>query len=133
MRLLVWRGPDDNPFLTTAETAARPLLPDLPLRVADVPGQFGFANREQVNAILGKSSWTGIALRPIDVLCCFPTSELTRYFTQLGPLARALPTVSDESLRARVIDLARTAFEPYVHGHEVRFEAACWMVEAQAK
>jgi hypothetical protein len=25
----------------------------------------------------------------------------------------------------------RTAFDPYVHGPEVRFTAACWMVAAR--
>jgi SAM-dependent methyltransferase len=131
LRLLVWRGPQDNPFMMTAENAARPLLPDLPLRVADVPGQFAFANREHVERILGGSGWTGIALRPIDVQCQFPASELTRYFTQLGPLGRALSGASEE-LRGRVIDAVRPAFKPYVHGDEVRFVAACWMVESQA-
>jgi len=29
-----------------------------------------------------------------------------------------------------VIDTVRPAFEPYVHGAEVRFTAACWMVRA---
>ena len=34
--------------------------------------------------------------------------------------------------RTRVIDCVRAAFDPYVHGSEVRFTAACWMFGAQA-
>lgn len=131
LRLLTWRGPQDNPFMLAAENAARPLLPDLVQRVADVPGQFGFANREYVTRVLGEGGWSGMALRPIDVLCRFPASELDRYATQLGPVGRALSGASD-SLRARVLDVVRPAFASYVHGAEVCFEAACWMVEAHA-
>ena len=36
------------------------------------------------------------------------------------------------SIRAHVIEKVRGAFEPYVHGPEVRFTGACWMVSARA-
>ena len=29
------------------------------------------------------------------------------------------------------VETVRAAFEPYVHGGEVRFTAACWMVSAR--
>jgi hypothetical protein len=38
----------------------------------------------------------------------------------------------DDETRARVIDVVRPAFDAYVHGDEVRFTAACWMVGASA-
>jgi hypothetical protein len=38
----------------------------------------------------------------------------------------------DAPTRARIIEAARTAFDPYVHGAEVRFTAACWMIRARA-
>ena len=34
--------------------------------------------------------------------------------------------------RTQIIETVRAAFEPYVHGDEVRFMAACWMVGARA-
>src|SRR5262249_25135771 len=40
LRLVVWRSAAENPFMTTAERAAAPLLPNLPARRADGPGQF---------------------------------------------------------------------------------------------
>ncbi len=42
---VAWRSAADNPFMTTAERAAAPLLPNLQARVANAPGQFGFARR----------------------------------------------------------------------------------------
>jgi hypothetical protein len=43
----------------------------------------------------------------------------------------ALPEV-DEETRVRVVETVRAAFDPFVHGAEVRFTAACWTVGARA-
>ena len=116
--------------MTTAERAAAPLLANIPPRVPDEPGQFGFANAQRVRRILEGSGWSEIDIQPIDVVCTFPEKELTRYATRFGVLGRALPEV-DEGTRARVVDTVRAAFEPYVHGAEVRYDAACWMIGAR--
>ena len=131
LRCVVWRSPADNPFMTTAERAAAPLLPDMPVRGPDEPGQFAFADRDRVRRILDDSGWTAIDLQPIDVPCAIPERDLVRYLTQLGPVGRMLQQ-ADDSLRARVLAVVRPAFDPYVHGAEVRFSAACWMVAARA-
>ena len=131
LRCIAWRGAADNPFMTTAERAAAPLLPALPARQPDAPGQFAFANPTRVHGILAESGWSGIDIQAIDVECAFPAEALTSYFTRLGPVARVLQEVDDET-RARVIDAVRPAFDAYVHGDEVRFTAACWMVGASA-
>ena len=117
--------------MTTAERAAAPLLPNVPQREADAPGQFGFANPGRVERILEQSGWTHIDVWPIDIACEFPERELTTYATRFGPLGRALQDV-DEPTRARVLQAVRAAFEPFVHGAEVRYVAACWMVGARA-
>jgi SAM-dependent methyltransferase len=131
LRFIVWRSPEDNPFMTAAERAAAPLLPGLPPRVPDAPGQFGFANDARVQQILASSGWKAIDIWPVDVVCTFPESELTLYATRFGPVGRALQD-ADEATRVRVVDALRAAFEPFVHGQEVRYVAACWMVAAQA-
>jgi len=131
LRCVVWRSMDDNPFMTEAERAAAPLLPDLPIRRPNEPGQFGFADRDRVRGILQESGWSEIDIHPIDVTCAMPQNELERYLTHLGPVGRILPE-ADEDLRARVISRVRPAFDPYVHGAEVRFDTACWMVGARA-
>ena len=131
LRLVAWRSPEENSFMTAAERAAAPLMPSLPPRVADAPGQFGFANARRVHDILTKSGWAGIDIQPVDVTCTFAEKELTGYATRFGIVGRALPEV-DEPTRARVVEVVRAAFEPYVHGDEVRYDAACWMISAEA-
>jgi SAM-dependent methyltransferase len=131
LRCIAWRSGEENPFMTTAERAAAPLLPALPPRQSDAPGQFGFANEHRVSRILSDSGWSDVDLRPIDVPCSFPEKALVPYVTRFGPLARVLPDADDQT-RARVIATVRPAFDRFVHGDEVRFTAACWMIAAAA-
>ena len=130
-RLAVWRSAAENLFMTTAERAAAPLLPKLPPRRPDAPGQFALADRDRVYSILEESGWTAIDIRPFDLECTFPEPELVRYLTRLGPVGMALQQADDQT-RAKVVDVARAAFEPYVHGAQVGFTAACWIVAARA-
>jgi len=131
LRLVVWRSAAENPFMTTAERAAAPLLPDIPARQPDAPGQFAFADRERVTRILQAGGWSDIDLKPIDAACAFPEHELVGHLSRLGPLGRILGNV-DPHTRAQVIQTVRAAFDPFVQGTEVRFNAACWMVGARA-
>jgi SAM-dependent methyltransferase len=132
VRFIVWRRATENPFMTTAECAAAPLLPDIPARVPGAPGQFAFANADRVRSILEESGWAEIDIQPLDVDCTLPESELGRYITRLGPVGSILQE-ADDLTRTKVSETVRPAFEPYVHGSEVRFTAACWMVSAQAQ
>jgi SAM-dependent methyltransferase len=132
MRFIVWRSAAENPFMTTAERAAAPLLPNLPPRKPNAPGQFAFADRTRVESILEESGWTEIDLRPVDVTCSFPAKDLIRYETRLGPVGMVLRE-ADERTRAQVTEVVGAAFEPFVHGEEVRFIAACWMIAATSR
>jgi hypothetical protein len=116
--------------MTTAERAARPLLPDLPVRRPDAPGQFAFADPTRVHTILDQSGWQDIQIRPIDVVCTIPKEQLSTYLTRLGPVGLALQE-ADERTRTQVIQAVRPAFDAYVQGSEVRFTAACWVVSAR--
>jgi SAM-dependent methyltransferase len=130
LTFLVYRSPAENPFMLTAERAAAPLLPAMPARDPDAPGQFAFADPHRVERILADSGWIEVDMRSIDVSCSFPESELIRWFTQLGPLGRILHEAG-EPTRTRVIETVRAAFDPFVHGDEVRFDSACWQVSAR--
>ncbi|MDP3859864.1 MAG: methyltransferase domain-containing protein [Stagnimonas sp.] len=130
LRCIVWRGPAENPFMTTAERAAAPLLPPMPARAPDAPGQFAFADSQRVRRILEDSGWSDIDIQPLDIACRLPEQDLVPYLSRLGPLGRVLPTL-DQATRSRVIETVRAAFEPYVHGAEVRFDAACWLLGAR--
>ena len=131
MRLIAWRSPAENPFMTTAERAAAPLLPNLPPRRPGAPGQFAFADSDRVAGILEQSGWRAIDIQPLDVECSFPATELANYFTRLGPLGMTLHEADGPTL-TRIIEVVRAAFDPFVHGTEVHFTAACWMIRAHA-
>jgi SAM-dependent methyltransferase len=131
MRFVVFRSVAENPFMTTAERAAAPLLPDIPARRPDGPGQFAFADSKRVTHILEASGWGDIDIRPIDVCCRFAEEHLDRYLTRLGPLGQALQK-ADEVKRTQVLSTVRAAFAPFIEQGEVRFSAACWMICAEA-
>ncbi len=130
MKFIAWRSAAENPFMTTAERAAAPLL-DLPARQPGAPGQFAFAERQHVHGILQQSGWHDIAIVPIDVPCTLPEKDLLGYLSRLGPVGMKLRD-ADERTRAQVIDTVRAAFDPFVHGDEVRLSAACWSIGARA-
>ena len=130
MKFIAWRSAAENPFMTTAERAAAPLL-DLPARQPGAPGQFAFADRQRVHGILQQSGWQDIDIAPIDVPCTLPEKDLLGYLSRLGPVGMKLRD-ADERTREQVIDTVRAAFDPFVHGDEVRLTAACWSIGARA-
>lgn len=133
LRAITWRGQAENPFMTVAEQAAEPLLPGFEARVGDTaPGQFGLAVEPSVRGILEDAGWRDVALRPIDVPCSFPESELVRYFSGLGPLARHLDDLPPEEIPEELVETVRAAFDPYVEDGTVSFVCACWLIEASA-
>lgn len=132
LHLIVWRGAAENPFMTTAERAAAALLPELPPRRPDAPGQFALADPAKVEALLARAGWTEVALAPLDVRCAFPARELPRYVGWMGPVGNFLQK-ADAATREQVLGAVLPAFEPFVHGDEVRLDAACWRVTARAR
>jgi SAM-dependent methyltransferase len=129
---IAWRDPAENPFMTTAERAAGPLVPELPQRRPSGPGQFGFADAAYVREILEQSHWSDISIAPIDVPCQMPAQDLENYYTRLGALAQVLPTLETER-RAEVQDALREAFQAFVREDgDAHFTAACWMIQATA-
>jgi hypothetical protein len=129
--VIPFRSSAENPFMTTAERAAAPFLPDLPRRRTDGPGQFAFADARRVQTILERSGWTAIDITPLDVECSLPERNLLEYVTRLGPVGMALRD-ADAATRARIVDAVRPAFDTFVRGADVRFTAACWNVSARA-
>lgn len=131
MRLVAWRSPAENPFMTTAERAAAEILPDFPRR-PDGPGQFAFADPARVRAILVQSGWAEPAIEPIDVPCAFPAARLPDYVSRLGPLGQVLGQM-EEPDRSDLVARVCEAFAPFRSGAEIRFNAACWLVDATVR
>jgi ubiquinone/menaquinone biosynthesis C-methylase UbiE len=129
--VIAWRGPEENPFMTAAERATAPLLPELPARAANAPGQFGFADSNRTRGILEQAGWRDVAIRPIDRDCVIPAAALERYIDQIGPVARFLRE-ADAEKRAQLTAAIRAGFAPYREDDAVRFTAACWLIEARA-
>lgn len=127
---VAWRFPQENPFMTAAARAAKSIV-TLPQQAPDAPGQFAFADAKRVESILDSAGWNHISIEPLDFECTFPESELVGYFTRLGPLGRVFPDL-DEKTKARLITVVRDAFEPFVFGDTVKFNAACWQIKARA-
>lgn len=131
LAIVAWRGADENPFMTTAEHAAAPFLPELPPRRPNDPGQFAFAGADHVRGILQGSGWSDIDLEAVERTCSLPASALTHYVTRFGPVGRVLQH-ADRDTQTRVLESVLRAMEPYIHGSEVRFRSACWLVQARA-
>ncbi|MFJ8994214.1 class I SAM-dependent methyltransferase [Streptomyces sp. NPDC102279] len=131
LRFIAWRDVEENPFMTTAERAAGPLLPDLPERQPDAPGQFALADAGRVRRLLEESGWEDIDIRPVDATCVLPADKLVWWFTRFGPVGTAL-RAADGPTRDRVVETVRPAFAPFIHADEIRFTAACWQIDARA-
>jgi SAM-dependent methyltransferase len=131
LHAIAFRSVAENPFMTAAERAAAPFLPDLPRRDPDAPGQFAFADAGRVRGILAAGGWRSIDIRPTDVDCAMPAAALDQYITKLGPVGLAMRS-APESSRAPVLAAVRAGFAPYLQGADVRFTAACWTITAIA-
>jgi SAM-dependent methyltransferase len=128
---IAWRGREANPFMTAAERAAAPLLPETPPRAPHAPGQFGFADRDRVTGILSAAGWRDVDLQPLDVACAMTAEDLDIYMAHIGPVSLALPGLAPDHRRA-VIDAVQRGFEPYLADGVARFTAACWLVKGRA-
>jgi SAM-dependent methyltransferase len=127
---IVWRRTDENPFMAAAERAAGPLLPELPRRAPDAPGQFAFADPDRVGGILSAAGWRDADLQPLDVACAVPADDLETYATRMGPVGLMLPSL-EAGRRHAVIEAVRRGFAPFLADGVARFTAACWLVRAR--
>ena len=130
LAMISWRSITENPFMTVAERAAAPLLPDLPKRGGG-PGQFAFADQDQVHGILDAAGWTDVSSEALDMVCAFPAAALDTYLSLMGPVGQMLAK-SDDATRERVISAIRDGFSEYISGPDIQFTAACWLTRATA-
>lgn len=131
LTMISWRSMTENPFMTVAERAAAPFLPDLPPRPASEPGQFAFADQHHVHGILEEAGWKDAASEAIDMPCAFPVASLDTYLSLMGPVGQMLAR-ADAALQQQVIGAIRTAFDDYIEGPDIRFTGACWFTRATA-
>lgn len=130
LAFVAWRGADENPFMTAAERAAAPLLPELPARDPAGPGQFAFADAERVRKVLAAAGWRDVDIQPMDVVCTLTSEDLDAYAARMGPVGVLLPDL-DEDRRRRIVAAVRQAFEAWVTSGVAHIPAACWLVRAR--
>ncbi|MCA8900961.1 MAG: class I SAM-dependent methyltransferase [Hyphomonas sp.] len=118
LAILSWRSPAENPFMTAAERAAAPLLPDLPPRLPGKAGQFAFADQSHVHALLEGAGWKDVRSEAIDMACAFPADALDTYLSLMGPVGQMLAK-AEPDLRQRVMDAVRAAFAPFQSGSDI--------------
>lgn len=131
LTFIVWRDPADNPFMTAAERAVAPLLGLTAGPERDAPGQFALADADRMRAILTAAGWRGIDIQPLDIPCRLTGEELAVYARRMGRIGMILPDL-DEGRRGAAEAALDQAFAPYLSGNTARFDAACWIVRAQA-
>jgi SAM-dependent methyltransferase len=132
LQLIVWRAPDNNPFMTTGQWAAASLLPDPVPRDPRAPGPFAFADTDFVHGILEDSGWGEVQIEPLDLTCSFASSDLDLFVRKLAPIGADLseldPTAVEEIYRTMT-----DAFREYEHGDgTIKFSAATYSVTATA-
>jgi SAM-dependent methyltransferase len=128
---LAWRSAAENGFMIAAERAAATILPQLPRRDENGPGQFAFADPDRVRSILTNSGWQDVTVRPVEVTCTMPERDLALYARRMGPVGGLLPSL-DEALKSEVERRVDAALLPWVEDGTARFTAACWIVTARA-
>ena len=131
LTLLVWGAPDKNDFLTAAQHAAAPFLPEPPAREPTLPGPFALAEPDHVHEILAMSGWVEAYLHPVDLQCTFSSNDLDLFLTKLAPIGQDIDAL-DEDVRAAIAQAVRSAYEQYIYGTEVRFTASCWLIRAHS-
>src|SRR3954451_16782697 len=68
LRVIVWRGPEENPSMTTSERAAAGMV-TFPPTVPGAPGPFALADTDRVAGILQQAGWSDVGFEPMDEIC----------------------------------------------------------------
>ncbi len=115
MVLMVWAGPEHNPWLSDIARSLRHLL-DAPPPVSDGPGPFSLSDATRRAAIFAAAGLDVIAEDPISPSLSISGSvdELVGFYCERGPLAAALHD-ADSERRAAILAGVRAWVEAHIH------------------
>lgn len=130
---ICWRTPDLNPWVTIPFEAALPLAPEFEPASTDEPGQFAFADRDRVEAILADAGFTDTRLEPHETTMRMGEGDLddcVALVLKLGPVSRLLRE-ADDAVAPAIAEAVRAAVAPYHTGRRIEMTAAVWVVSAR--
>jgi len=135
LAFVCWRSVAENAWVTVPMQAAAPFFPSPPAPPPpDAPGPFSLADAVRIRRILETAGFGAIEIAPRDLAMAPGGGDPDRaaeLFLEVGPLGSALREAgAGPSLRARVRDAVRKAFEPHVRGGRVELASAVWLVSA---
>lgn len=130
-----WRPFKGNPWFHAPYKAAVRHLPEQEKPDPEAPGPFAFSDPERVKRILGVAGFTGIEVAPFDATLTFGRSgeieDALRFLVQVGPVARALATGTEEQ-QAAALDAVRDVLRRADGPEGIRLGAQCWFVSARS-
>ena len=132
LRFSCFRAREDNGWVV--ELAA--VLPQPPAADPHAPGPFAFADPARVTGLLEAGGWRDIAFEPVDYAMVAgegadAVDQALAYFQRIGPAARILRGMSDES-RPDALARLRAVIAAHDSGGCVGLPSAAWIVTASA-
>lgn len=133
LAFVCWRTTDLNPWVTIPFQAARPFAPEFEPPKEGEPGQFAFAARDRVEAILGDAGFTEVGLESHDITMRVGEGDVddcVDVVLRLGPVARLLREADDGAAPA-ITEAVRAAVAPYHTGESIEMDSSVWVVTAR--
>lgn len=127
-----WQAPDANPWATFAVRAAAPFLPEWEPPDPDAPGPFRFSEDNKLSALLKRSGFSEIEVtsRSPELAVTGSVPEIVDFFSQVGPLSRAIRELNDDT-RTQAIAAVAEAVQKGHDGQQIALPSAVWLVSAR--
>jgi hypothetical protein len=95
------------------------------------PGEFAFADRERVHAILSGAGFADIGIEPADMKIGGAALDIAvDTAISMGPISAALREPGQEAKRETVRAAVHEALAPFAGPDGVRLDAAVWIARA---
>jgi SAM-dependent methyltransferase len=125
-----WRQARDNEWVTVPMAATFQHLPRPPAPEPGAPGEFAFADRDRVQAILAAAGFADIRIEKSDEPVGGMSLDVSVDTTlNMGPVAAALREPGSAEKRHAVEAAVRQALAPFAGPNGVRMGSAVWIVE----
>lgn len=136
MTMIVWRTPDDNPWLGLPKEV---IMNHLPPPGEDArscgPGPFSMADQEMVTKQLEIAGYDNISFQRIDASLMVGNSveDAVDFQLALGPAGEVYREAGDEAVQKHdeIVDAISTAIAPYADENGVMMDSSSWVISAR--